>query len=158
MVVITVVGFTTTYAISYYHHWSCEFESHSYKVYLIQHCVINLSVTNATGRWFSPRPPVSSTYKTELHDITEILLKVALNTIKQTYNKKIYNCMPLSEYLPLCVLPHLLCVLRPSLVMHFLVSLPISVVQLCNLKRKEFPNLFSENRRKSHVLKLISKL
>jgi hypothetical protein len=32
-----------------------------------------------TGRWFSP---VSSTNKTDRHDITEILLKVALNTIK----------------------------------------------------------------------------
>jgi hypothetical protein len=34
--------------------------------------------------WFSPGPPVSSTNKTDRHDITEILLKVALNTIKQT--------------------------------------------------------------------------
>jgi len=40
----------------------------------------------ATGRWFSPGPPVSSTNKTDSHDITEILLKVALNTIKQTTN------------------------------------------------------------------------
>jgi hypothetical protein len=38
----------------------------------------------ATGRWFSQGPPVSSTNKTDCHDITEILLKVALNTIKQT--------------------------------------------------------------------------
>jgi hypothetical protein len=38
----------------------------------------------ATGRWFSPGPPVSSTKKTDLRDITEILLKLALNTIKQT--------------------------------------------------------------------------
>jgi hypothetical protein len=37
-----------------------------------------------TGQWFSPGPPVSSTNKTDRHDITEILLKVALNTIKQT--------------------------------------------------------------------------
>ena len=37
----------------------------------------------ATGRWFSTGPPVSSTNKTERHDITEILLKVPLNTIKQ---------------------------------------------------------------------------
>ena len=35
------------------------------------------------GRWFSPGPPVSSTIKTDRHDITAILLKVALNTIKQ---------------------------------------------------------------------------
>ena len=38
----------------------------------------------ATGRWFSPGPPVSSTNKTDRHDITEILWKVALNTIKHT--------------------------------------------------------------------------
>ena len=37
-----------------------------------------------TGRWFSPGPPVSSTNKTDRHDITEILLKVTLSTIKQT--------------------------------------------------------------------------
>jgi hypothetical protein len=38
----------------------------------------------STGRWFSPGLPVSSTNKTDHHDITEILLKVVLNTIKQT--------------------------------------------------------------------------
>jgi hypothetical protein len=37
-----------------------------------------------TGRWFSKGPPVSSTNKTDHHDTTEILLKVALSTIKQT--------------------------------------------------------------------------
>jgi hypothetical protein len=35
----------------------------------------------ATGRWFTP---VSSTNKTDRHDIIEILLKVALNTITLT--------------------------------------------------------------------------
>ena len=38
----------------------------------------------APGRWFSPRPPVSSPNKTDRHDIGEILLKVVLNSIKQT--------------------------------------------------------------------------
>jgi len=38
----------------------------------------------ATDRLFSPSPPVSSTYKTDRHDITEIFLKVALNTINQS--------------------------------------------------------------------------
>jgi hypothetical protein len=38
---------------------------------------------SATGRWFSP---VSYTNKTDRQDITEILLKVALNTINQTIN------------------------------------------------------------------------
>jgi hypothetical protein len=35
-----VVGFTTTCAISAYRHYSCEFESRSGEVYLIQHYVI----------------------------------------------------------------------------------------------------------------------
>jgi hypothetical protein len=37
----------------------------------------------AHGRWFSPDSPASSTTKTGRHDIAEILLKVALNTINQ---------------------------------------------------------------------------
>ena len=43
----------------------------------------------ATSQWFSPGTPVSSTNKTYRHDIAEILLKVALNIIKQT-NQTIY--------------------------------------------------------------------
>ena len=35
----------------------------------------------AADQWFSPGTPISSTNKTDRHDITEILLKVALNTI-----------------------------------------------------------------------------
>ena len=35
-----VVEFITTYAISAYHHWSCEFESRTGEAYLIQHYVI----------------------------------------------------------------------------------------------------------------------
>jgi hypothetical protein len=37
----------------------------------------------AHGRWFSPGIPASSTTKTGRHDIAEILLKMALNTINQ---------------------------------------------------------------------------
>jgi hypothetical protein len=36
----------------------------------------------AHGRWFFPGTPASSTTKTGRHDIAEILLKVALSTIK----------------------------------------------------------------------------
>jgi hypothetical protein len=43
-----------------------------------------------TGRWFSPGTPVSSTDKTDRHYITEILLKVTLNTIKKTVNPQEY--------------------------------------------------------------------
>jgi hypothetical protein len=35
-----------------------------------------------TDLWFSPVTQVSSTNKTGRHDITELLLKVALNTLK----------------------------------------------------------------------------
>jgi hypothetical protein len=35
----------------------------------------------AAGRWFSPGNLVSSINKSDHHDITEILLKVSLNTI-----------------------------------------------------------------------------
>ena len=37
-----------------------------------------------TGRLFSPGNSVSSINRTDRHDITEILLKVALNTITLT--------------------------------------------------------------------------
>jgi hypothetical protein len=46
------------------------------EVYSIQYCHWLL-----TGRYFFPGPLVSSTNKTDCHNIAEILLKVALNTI-----------------------------------------------------------------------------
>jgi hypothetical protein len=65
-------------AISAYHHKSCEFEPCSWRGV----CILcdTFSHWLATGRWLSS---VSSTNKTDRHDITEILLKVALNTINQ---------------------------------------------------------------------------
>jgi hypothetical protein len=45
----------------------------------------------ATGLWFSLGTPVFYTNKTDHHDIAEILLKVALNTIKQTYIPEHYK-------------------------------------------------------------------
>jgi hypothetical protein len=36
---------------------------------------------SSTGQWFSLVTPISSTNKTDRHDITEKLLKVALSTI-----------------------------------------------------------------------------
>ena len=44
----------------------------------------------AAGRWFSLGTLVSSTNKTDCHDITEILLKVVLNTIPPTSNPREY--------------------------------------------------------------------
>ena len=45
--------------------------------YSIQHYVIKFVSDFVAGRWFSPDSPVCSTNKTDSHDITEILLKVA---------------------------------------------------------------------------------
>jgi hypothetical protein len=51
------------------------------EVYSIQHYVIKfVSDLRQVGGFF-PGNPVSSTNKTDRHDIAEILLKVALNTI-----------------------------------------------------------------------------
>ena len=46
--------------------------------YLCNQC---LSPLMWAGQWFSTGTPVSSTNKTDRHGITEILLKVTLNTI-----------------------------------------------------------------------------
>ena len=40
----------------------------------------------AIGRWFFPGTPFSFTNKTDRHDITDILLKVALNIITPNHN------------------------------------------------------------------------
>ena len=42
----------------------------------------------AAGRWFSSGTLVSSTNKTDYHDITEILLKVAFSTINHHHHEK----------------------------------------------------------------------
>jgi hypothetical protein len=71
---------TTTYALSAYHHLRCEFETRSWQG------VLNTTLCDksyqwlATGRWTSPGTPASSTNKTNCYDITDILLKVALNS------------------------------------------------------------------------------
>ena len=54
------------------------------EVYSIQHYVIKVCQSLARGRWLSLGTLVSSTNKTDRLDITEIVLKVALNTINQT--------------------------------------------------------------------------
>ena len=44
----------------------------------------------AHGRWFSLGTPASSTTKAGRHDIAEILLNVALNTLNQINQSYIY--------------------------------------------------------------------
>ena len=69
-----VFGFITTYAISVYHSNP------------LRRGVLDTSFFDKVCqlRWFSPGTPVSSTHKTDSHDIAEILLKVALNTVTLT--------------------------------------------------------------------------
>jgi hypothetical protein len=78
-----VVGFKTTYAISAYHRWCCMWVWISIWTRCTTLCD-KVCQWLTTGRWFSQGPPVSSTNKTDRHDITEILLKMVLSTIKQT--------------------------------------------------------------------------
>ena len=53
------------------------------EVYSIQDYVTKFVSDLQTGRRFSPGTQASSTNKTDRYDITEIVLKVALNTITQ---------------------------------------------------------------------------
>ena len=55
------------------------------EVYAMQHYVIKLVSDLRQGEWFSLGTLISSTNKTDRHDIAEILLKVALNTINLTF-------------------------------------------------------------------------
>ena len=65
-----VGGFSTICAISAYHRsWRG---------------VLDTTLCDKVCQWFSPITLVSSTNKTDRHDISELLLKVALNTINQT--------------------------------------------------------------------------
>jgi hypothetical protein len=54
------------------------------EVYSIQHYVIKL---RQVGGFLDPDTPVSSTNKTDRHNIAEILLKVALKTINLNQTK-----------------------------------------------------------------------
>ena len=55
------------------------------EVYPKQHYVKKVRELLATGGWLSP---VSFTNKTDRHDITDILFKMALNTIIQSNESK----------------------------------------------------------------------
>ena len=81
--------FTTTYAISAYHHISCELKSRAWRG------ALDSTLCEKNCQWLAPgflrSPLVSSTNKTDIHDIAEILLKVALNTIISSLPIKIFD-------------------------------------------------------------------
>ena len=86
-----VVAFITTYAIDAYYHERCDFESRSSEVHSIQHNVIKC-VSDVRMLVVSPASPVPSS-KTDRHDIAEILLKGALNSITLTLTPWKLNIM-----------------------------------------------------------------
>ena len=89
------VRFTTTYAISAYHHKSGEFELRSWQGFLDIKLCDKVCQWIAIGQWFSSGTSVSSTNKADRHidNITEILLKVASNTINQPTNLLPLYCL-----------------------------------------------------------------
>jgi hypothetical protein len=63
---------------------NCEFESRSWRGVCDTTLWDKVCQWLATSRWFSPGNLVSSTNKTDRHYITEMLVKMALNTITIT--------------------------------------------------------------------------
>ena len=84
--------------------WTWSYGSWIYN-YLLNPAQVRCSVLDSTlcdkvcqwlaiGRWFSPYTKVSSTSKADHHNITEILLKVAWNTIA-LFNSLLYQMIQL---------------------------------------------------------------
>jgi hypothetical protein len=79
----------------------------------------------AHGGLFSPGTTASSTTKTGHHDIAEILLKVALNTIKQTKSIENLNLLVRIKFLNL-----FLYTVKPALVAASIMQPPVLKCQL----------------------------
>ena len=70
----------------------------------------------ATGRWFSPGTLVFPTNKIDPHDITELLLKVALNTITLTLPPILLNDIQPQTIIPLesCIFSKYILIIKVS--------------------------------------------
>ena len=79
-----VVGFTTTCAISSYHHKVASSNPVHGEMYSIQHYLIKFVSDLRQVSGFIPVLRFPQPIKTDRHYIEEILLKVTLNTINQT--------------------------------------------------------------------------
>jgi hypothetical protein len=71
------------WCLTLYYYISCNVEPRSWRDVLNTTLCDKVCQRLATGRWFSPGTAVSSTNKTNHHNITEILLRVALRTLLQ---------------------------------------------------------------------------
>jgi hypothetical protein len=83
--------------INAYH--NVKFESRSWQGALDTSLCDKVCQWFAAGRWFSPYSPVSSTSKTDHHDITEILLNVALNNTNKININSLVDVIYLSIYI-----------------------------------------------------------
>ena len=91
-----VFRFTTTCAISAYHHLSCEVESSSWRGVLKTILCYNVCQCLAAGRRFFVGIAVSWANKTDRHDIAKILLKEMLNLITLTLHRGVPPWLSLS--------------------------------------------------------------
>ena len=73
------------------------------EVYSIQHCVIKFVSDLRQVCCFLRVLPVSSTNKTDRHDITEILLKVVLNTLTLIISDILKSWVILCEFISLFI-------------------------------------------------------
>ena len=80
---------------------SCEFDPRSLRGVLDTTLCDKVGQWLLTGRWFSPGTAVSSTNKTDRHDITEILLNVALNTINLNIKPQFIKHLCHENYYPI---------------------------------------------------------
>jgi hypothetical protein len=93
----------------------------------------------ATVQWFSLGTPVSSNNKTDCHDITEIVLKVALTTINlnQTYfwywipayMYQVFQVLYIRFLIPECIVYEI----PPSKVLYKRSFTPMCIVNKCTL-------------------------
>jgi hypothetical protein len=85
-----VVEFTTVCLISVYHHLTFEFESFPSQDVLDTTLCDKVCWWPATGRWYIfPVIPVSSSNNADRHDITDIVLKVAINIITLIHTRQL---------------------------------------------------------------------
>jgi hypothetical protein len=98
---LMLVGFTTTCAINAYHH-KLWFQS-PFMTRCTRYTVCDkVCQWLSTGRWFSPGTAVSSTNKTDIHDITEILLNVVLATVNLNIKPQLFKHLCHENYYPIC--------------------------------------------------------
>jgi hypothetical protein len=89
-----------------------------------------------TGQWFSLYTPVSSTNKSDHHDITEILLKVALNTINHNNLSSFYELFNLKIVSAIWILYHTYLISHYNFITHkykWAVLIPWYNMQVCML-------------------------